>query len=65
MKLTIKAQDLQIGDRVPSARNGSRTVTHRPSRGVKTPSGKVDLGLDGYKVTWGARTEITVERGEQ
>jgi hypothetical protein len=64
MKLTVQAQNLQVGDKVSGTR-GDRIVTHRPSAGVKTPRGKVDLGLDGFRVTWGKTTEITIERGEQ
>jgi len=60
----VQAQHLKVGDRIPG-RYGVRVVTHEPSNGLKTPSGKVELGLDGYKATWGARTEIAVERAEQ
>jgi hypothetical protein len=74
MKLTVQAQHLQIGDRLESeiAKDGPSAglrvrglVTHAPSCGIKTPAGKVDLGIDGYRKTWGARTEITIERAEQ
>ena len=53
----VEAQDLKVGDKLCSG----GTVTSRPSRGIKTPSGKVDLGVNGYLKTWNKRTVIAIE----
>lgn len=62
MRIGIEARDLQVGDRLASG----QIVKERPSRGLKTPTGKVDIVLEGrrgeYVATWGARTEIGVDR---
>ena len=52
----VQAQYLSIGDKLASG----GTVTHRPSVGIKTPPGKVDLGLDGFRKTWNKTTEIAI-----
>lgn len=58
MAHTIKqAQYLSVGDKL--AFTGG-VVTHRPTRGLKTPSGKVELGVNGFLKVWNARTEIAV-----
>ncbi len=54
---TIKqAQYLSIGDKLASG----GTVTHRPSVGIKTPRGKVELGVDGKLKVWNKTTEIAI-----
>ena len=60
-RLSLPARSLRVGDYLLGSR---RTVTHAPSAGVGTPSGKVELGVDGYKAVWNARTVIQVERAE-
>lgn len=52
----IQANQLSIGDVLMTG----EVVTHAPSRGLKTPSGKVDLGINGFKKTWNSRTIIAV-----
>jgi hypothetical protein len=52
----VEAQYLKVGDVLQTG----EVVTHRPSRGIKTPSGKVDLGVNGYLKTWNKTTKITV-----
>ena len=52
----VEAQNLNIGDKLCSG----GVVTHRPSSGIKTPSGKVDLGVNGYLKTWNKRTVIAI-----
>lgn len=53
----VEAQYLKIGDKLQSG----GVVTHNPSTGIKTPSGKVDLGVNGYLKTWNKRTLIAIE----
>lgn len=53
----VQAQYLRKGDKLAHT-NG--VVTHTPHVGIKTPSGKVELGVNGYLKTWGKRTEIAV-----
>lgn len=63
--ITVLVKDLLVGDYLPATK---RTVTTAPYAGLRTPSGKRDLGLrrDGQSVsylnTWGARTKISVIR---
>jgi hypothetical protein len=52
----IEAQYLSKGDKLASG----GTVTHSPSTGIKTPSGKVELGINGYLKVWNKKTLITV-----
>jgi hypothetical protein len=52
----VEAQYLSIGDKLQSG----GVVTHRPSVGIKTPRGKVDLGIDGFRKTWNKTTEIAI-----
>ena len=52
----VEAQNLNIGDKLQSG----GVVTHRPSAGINTPSGKIDLGINGFKKTWNKRTEIAI-----
>lgn len=52
----IEAQYLTKGDKLASG----GVVTHAPSRGIKTPSGKVELGINGYLKVWNKKTLITV-----
>lgn len=61
MKLKLPARSLRVGDYLIASH---RTITHAPSAGVGTPSGKVELGVDGFKAAWNARTVIQVERAE-
>lgn len=52
----IEAQYLSKGDKLASG----GVVTSNPSRGIKTPSGKVELGINGYLKVWNKKTLITV-----
>jgi len=52
----VQAQDLKVGDKLCSG----GVVTGRPSRGINTPSGKIDLGVNGYLKTWNKRTVIAI-----
>lgn len=52
----VEAQYLSKGDVLATG----EVVTHAPSSGLKTPSGKVDLGVDGFRRTWNKRTKIAV-----
>jgi hypothetical protein len=56
MITTKQAQYLSIGDKLQSG----GTVTHRPSVGIKTPRGKVELGVDGKLKVWNKTTEIAI-----
>lgn len=51
----VEAQYLSVGDKISTG-----VVTHAPSVGIKTPSGKVELGVNGYLKVWNKRTVITV-----
>lgn len=51
----VEAQHLSIGDKLFTG-----VVTHAPSVGIKTPRGKVELGVNGYLKTWCKYTKITV-----
>lgn len=51
----VEAQYLSVGDRIATG-----VVTHAPSVGIKTPRGKVELGVNGYLKVWNKRTVITV-----
>lgn len=53
---SVEAQYLKVGDKLCSG----GTVTHAPSAGLRTPTGKVDIGIDGFRRTWNKRTEIAV-----
>lgn len=53
----VEAQFLRKGDKLCSG----GVVTHSPSTGIKTPSGKIDLGVNGYLKTWNKRTLIAIE----
>jgi hypothetical protein len=50
-----QAQFLQVGDKIATG-----TVTHAPYTDTKTPSGKINIGINGIKKTWNKRTEIGV-----
>jgi len=52
----IEAQNLTIGDKLASG----GVVTSSPSVGLRTPSGKVELGVNGFLKVWNKRTKITV-----
>lgn len=52
----IEAQFLSKGDKLASG----GVVTHSPSTGIKTPSGKVELGINGYLKVWNKKTLISV-----
>ncbi len=56
-RILVQAQNLKIGDVLA---HGGGVVTHRPSAGIKTPSGKIDLGINGYLKTWNKRTLIAI-----
>lgn len=51
-----QAQNLKVGDKLATG----EIVTTEPYRGLKTPSGKVDLGVNNFRKTWNARTLITI-----
>lgn len=51
------ASDLKVGDKLCSG----GTVTSRTYCGVKTPYGKVQLGVDGFLKVWNKRTIIAIE----
>jgi hypothetical protein len=53
---SVEAQYLSIGDKLQSG----GVVTHAPSVGIKTPSGKVELGVNGFLKVWNKRTLITI-----
>lgn len=53
---SVQAQYLKKGDVLASG----GTVTHEPTSGLNTPSGKVDIGINGFRRTWNKRTEITI-----
>lgn len=55
-RIEVQAQFLKVGQTLATG----DVVTHSPSRGISTPSGKVDLGINGFRKTWNARTSITV-----
>ena len=59
----IEAGLLRPGDYLPGSQE---TVNSRPTRGVTTPAGKVDIVLSRGGRTrlasWGARTTIRVQR---
>lgn len=59
MKMTVKVRNLMIGDVFVST---GRTVTS-VGVGVNTPRGRVDVGLNGVRHTFGADTTIMVTRG--
>jgi len=52
----VEAQYLKKGDKLASG----GVVTHAPTSGLNTPSGKVDIGIDGFKRTWNKKTLIAV-----
>jgi hypothetical protein len=56
-RIKRQAQFLEKGDVLATG----EVVTHAPSRGLRTPSGKVDLGINGYLKTWNSRTEIVIK----
>jgi hypothetical protein len=51
-----EAQYLSKGDKLATG----EVVTHSPSVGYKTPSGKVELGINGYLKVWNKKTLIAV-----
>jgi len=53
---SVQAQYLKKGDVLASG----GVVTSAPSSGLNTPSGKIDLGINGFRRTWNKRTEITI-----
>ncbi len=62
-KKIVEAQYLQVGDMIAFG----QTVVLAPSRGLKTPSGKVDLVVtnkNGVRIpkTWNAKTQIAINR---
>ncbi len=52
----VEAQYLKKGDKLASG----GVVTHAPTSGLNTPSGKVDIGIDGFKRTWNKTTLIAI-----
>jgi len=56
-RIKKEAQYLSAGDILQTG----EVVTHAPYRGLKTPAGKVDLGINGFKRTWNARTIIVIK----
>lgn len=55
----VQAQALRVGDWLVGS---GRLVTEAPSAGISTPTGKIDVGIDGYRRTWGKYTQIVVRR---
>jgi hypothetical protein len=55
-RVHVEAQYLSVGDKLASG----GIVTHRPSVGIKTPSGKVEIGVNGFLKVWNKRTPITI-----
>ncbi len=53
---SVQAQYLKKGDVLATG----EVVSHSPSSGLNTPSGKIDLGINGFRRTWNKRTEITI-----
>lgn len=58
--LDVRVSQLRVGDWLVGS---GRLVTHAPSRGARTPSGKLDVGIDGFARTWGASTTMRISRG--
>lgn len=52
----IEAQYLSKGDKLASG----GVVTHAPLVGINTPSGKIELAINGYGKVWNKKTLITV-----
>lgn len=52
----VEAQNLKVGQKLCSG----GLVTHAPSRGIKTPTGKIDIGIDGYLKTWSKKTGVAI-----
>jgi len=64
MFVTVRADELRPED---ICRGSLTRILGRPSRGVSTPAGKVDIKVQRrngqvHYVTWGASTKIGVER---
>lgn len=55
-RIVKEAQYLSVGDKLASG----GVVTHAPSVGLKTPSGKVELGVDNRVKVWNKRTGIAI-----
>lgn len=58
MRKLVQAQYLKKGDILANIPNA--VVTHSPSVGIKTPRGKVELGVNGYLKVWNKTTEIAI-----
>lgn len=56
MKKLVQAQDLKVGDKLISG----GVVTHKPYVDIKTPSRKINLGVNGYLKTWNKTTVIAI-----
>jgi hypothetical protein len=52
-----QVKDLSIGDALQSG----GVVTHSPIAGLKTPKGKVELGIDGYLKVWNKYNTIAIK----
>lgn len=52
----IEAQYLSKG----AVLRTGEVVTHAPYADSKTPSGKINLGVNGYRKTWNKKTLIAV-----
>lgn len=59
-RILVQAQHLKVGQQIAGLGNIPQIVTSSPSRGIDTPTGKVDLGVNGFRKTWNARTEIAI-----
>lgn len=59
MKFKIPVRLLMVGDVLQPT---GRVVTHAPSKGLFTPKGKVDLGLDGKAAQFGGNTLVSITR---
>jgi len=52
-----QVRDLQVGDQLQSG----GVVTHAPIAGLKTPSGKVEFGLDGKLKIWNKYNTVALK----
>jgi hypothetical protein len=57
----LRVWNLRVGDVLTAT---GKTVTRDPQVGAMTPSGKVEVGVDGVRKTWGKWTMVRVERTE-
>lgn len=66
-RLRVPIASLQVGDTLVAT---SRTVVQAPTRGLRTPRGRVELVVEtkaGKRCPccWGASTMVVIDRGER